>query len=433
MKKVPVEIKTLVGAIISLPVAWGVFGWGVPQLGNGELSGKGCSIALSQTPVRNIAQTLPPVSPNAQKPLPLLPVSKSPFGCCEPNTSCWDEVLWGEGEQPGDKQSLIKSIDYSLRYLSTPRATEDYQDYLVGGITRERVVKSLQRFRQLLLNTKSAQELKQAVEREFVFYKSVGKDGNGNVLFTAYYEPVYVASRVQTPEFRYPLYKRPPDLDAWPRPHPTRLQLEGADGLQGSKGKLRGLELFWFRDRIEPFMIQIQGSARLKLTDGKTTTVAYDGGIAQNYVSIGRELGKDGKLPLAAITMPLILEYFEKYPAEMNVYLPRNPSFVFFKDSYGAPAQGSVGVPVTANRSIATDKSLMPPGALALIRASFPFPKGNRELEHRIVSRYVLDQDTGGAIKGAGRVDYFVGTGDIAGDRAGVTVSNGQLYYLLLK
>ncbi len=81
----------------------------------------------------------------------------------------------------------------------------------------------------------------------------------------------------------------------------------------------------------------------------------------------------------------------------------------------------------------ATDKSLMPPGALALIRAPFPFANQNGELEHRTVSRYVLDQDTGGAIKGAGRVDYFLGTGEIAGDRAGVTVSNGQLFYLLLK
>ena len=97
------------------------------------------------------------------------------------------------------------------------------------------------------------------------------------------------------------------------------------------------------------------------------------------------------------------------------------------------PAQGSINVPLTAERSIATDKSLMPPGALALIRAAIPFADANGKMEHRIVSRYVLDQDTGGAIKGAGRVDYFLGTGKLAGDRAGVTVSNGHLYYLLLK
>jgi membrane-bound lytic murein transglycosylase A len=94
---------------------------------------------------------------------------------------------------------------------------------------------------------------------------------------------------------------------------------------------------------------------------------------------------------------------------------------------------GSIHVPLTAERSIATDKSLMPPGALALIYGNFPFVNANGQMEHRTVTRYVLDQDTGGAIKGAGRVDYFLGSGKVAGDRAGVTVSNGQLYYLLLK
>lgn len=130
--------------------------------------------------------------------------------------------------------------------------------------------------------------------------------------------------------------------------------------------------------------------------------------------------------------MPIILDYFQKHPQDLNIYIPRDRSFVFFQENHGNPAQGSINVPVTAERSIATDKSLMPPGALALIRASFPFANANG-IEHRIVSRYVLDQDTGGVIKGAGRVDYFLGTGKVAGDRAGVTVSNGQLFYLLLK
>jgi membrane-bound lytic murein transglycosylase A len=90
-------------------------------------------------------------------------------------------------------------------------------------------------------------------------------------------------------------------------------------------------------------------------------------------------------------------------------------------------------VPVTAERSIATDKSVMPPGALALINTSLPYPASGGKLEYRTVNRYVLDQDTGSAIKGPGRVDYFMGSGKLAGDRAGVTGGNGSLYYLLLK
>jgi membrane-bound lytic murein transglycosylase A len=251
----------------------------------------------------------------------------------------------------------------------------------------------------------------------------VGRDNQGTVLFTAYYEPLYLASRQRTKEFIYPAYRAPYNLGSWAKPHPTRLELEGADGLQGSKGKLQGLELFWFKDRLEPYMIQIQGSGRLKLTDGTETTIGYAGNTAYNYTSLGRSLVEDGKFPLEGLNMPKILDYFRKYPQDLNVYIPRDRSFVFFNETHGRPAQGSISVPVTPERSIATDKSLMPPGALALIRAPFPYINNSKKVEYRLVSRYVLDQDTGGAIKGPGRVDYFLGTGKDAGERAGLTVS----------
>jgi membrane-bound lytic murein transglycosylase A len=303
----------------------------------------------------------------------------------------------------------------------------------VEGITRDRVIQSLKRFRELLVKSHSAAELNAAIAREFVFYQSVGSDNKGTVLFTAYYEPLYAASRVPTKEYRYPIYRLPPDFDAWEKPQPTRLDLEGADGLQGGNGRLHSLELFWLRDRLEAYIMQIEGSARLQFPDGTQTTVGYAGSTAYEYKSIGKELANDGKLPLEGMTMPIILDYFHKHPEELNTYIPRDPSFVFFQENHGAPAQGSIQVPLTAERSIATDKSLMPPGALALIHTSIPFVKKSGEMEQRVVSRYVLDQDTGGAIKGAGRVDYFLGTGKVAGDRAGMTVSNGNLYYLLLK
>lgn len=367
------------------------------------------------------------------KNLPVL-VQRLPVGCCEKDASCLDARIYGgEQEEIADKKALIKSIDQSLKYLKTRRAAAAYQRYKISGITRDRVYRSLQRFRQLVLSTNSPQELQKAIEKEFVYYQSIGRDSQGTVLFTAYYEPLYLASRKPTKEFKYPVYRLPPDLKSWTRPHPTRLELEGADGLQGSQGKLKGLELFWFKDRFEPYIIQIQGSARLKLADGTVTSIGYAGNTAHNYKSLGRTLVEAGKLPENGVTMPTIFEYFQKNPQDLNVYLPRNNSFVFFRETYGRSAHGSVGVPLTPERSIATDKSLMPPGALALIRAPFPFVNNNGELENRTVSRFVLDQDTGGAIKGAGRVDYYLGTGDIAGDRAGVTVSNGQLFYLLLK
>jgi membrane-bound lytic murein transglycosylase A len=355
------------------------------------------------------------------------------FRSCQSQNLGVDDLVWGDTSQPGDKEALLRAIDYSLRYLLSPDAAAAYRAYPVAGITRDRVFRSLLRFRQLLEHSSSPAQLEAAVKREFVFYQSVGRDDLGTVLFTAYYEPVYTASRVPTAEYRYPIYRRPPDLSSWRKPHPTRKELEGEDGLQGSKGRLRGLELFWLRDRLEAYLAQIEGSARLVLTDGTQTTVGYADNTAYSYTSIGRELARDGKLPLEGMTLPVILQYFSEHPSELNKYLPRDKSFVFFQENHGAPAQGSINVPLTASRSIATDKSLMPPGALALIHAPIPFQNAKGAMEHRTISRYVLDQDTGGAIKGPGRVDYFLGTGKVAGERAGVTVANGQLYYLLLK
>ena len=357
---------------------------------------------------------------------------KQDVTCCQPSLGL-DEQIWEKSGQLGDRQALLASIDHSLRYLETGDAVAAYQRYPVPAITRERVVRSLERFRQLVLTSYSPQELQAAVRREFVFYQSVGKDGKGNVFFTAYYEPVYPASRVQTAEYRYPIYQLPADFAIWHHPHPTRAQLEGKDGMLGVKSPLRGLELVWLRDRLESFLVHIEGSARLQLTDGTEMTVGYAGKTEYPYTSVGRELAKDGKLPLKGLTLPTMIRYFDQHPSELSSYLPRVRGFVFFKQTYGAPAMGSINVPVTAERSIATDKSLMPPGALALIHTQIPFYNATGRMQYRNVSRYVLDQDTGTAIKGPGRVDYFMGSGKPAGDRAGVTGGNGQLYYLLLR
>ena len=344
-----------------------------------------------------------------------------------------DEQLWAKLNKKGDRTALLRSINHSLRYLNTPKAVADYQNHQVPGVTLERVRRSLIRFRQLLRQTKTPAQLQAAVKQEFTFYQSVGNDGKGSVLFTGYYQPIHQASRTRTAEYRYPLYKLPANIANWSTPHPTRAELEGEDGLQGDRTKLKGLELVWLRDRLEAFLVQVQGSAQLQLTDGSMMTVGFAGATDHTYSSLGKELIKDGKIPQEGVTLPIILKYFQGNPEELNTYIPRNRRIVFFKNTNGAPAMGSINVPVTADRSIATDKSIMPPGALALIHAEIPYPNVKGEMEQRLVSRYVLDQDTGSAIKGAGRVDYFMGTGKVAGDRSAVTVGKGQLYYLLLK
>ncbi|MBC6430186.1 murein transglycosylase [Nostoc sp. HG1] len=396
--------------------------------------------AVAQVP--NFLPLPVPITPNLPpQPVPITPEITPPLKPIAIGTDCrfqqtclgWDEQIWGQRGKIGDRNALLASIDNSLVYLTKKEAIAAYQNYPMKEITLDRVQRSLLRFRQLVISSQSAAQLQAAVSREFVFYQSVGNDGRGTVKFTAYYEPVYTASRVRTAIYKYPLYRLPADFSQWRKPHPKRIDLEGKDGLKGNKSKLRGLELLWFRDRLDAYMVHIQGSAQIKLTNGKTTSVGYAGGTDYPWTSIGKELAKDGKLPLSGLTMPRLTAFFRQKPRELSNYLPRWERFIFFQETSGRPATGSIHVAVTAERSIATDKSLMPPGALALIYNSFPYPASGGKLERRTVSRFVLDQDTGSAIKGPGRVDYFMGSGKLAGDRAGITGGNGSLYYLLLK
>ena len=335
---------------------------------------------------------------------------------------------WNESQ----RQALVRAVDRSLYYLSTPKAVASYRQKADTEFNLGRVRRSLLRFKELLLTAESPKALEQAVKAEFAFYQSVGNNRRGKVEFTGYFEPTYTASRVRTARYRYPLYRKPASFKRWTRPHPTRAQLEGKDGL-ASKSILQGHELVWLSDRLEAFLVQVQGSARLKMTDGSTMTVGYNGTTNYPYVSIGGELVKDGVFAKDELTLPKLLDYFAANPRKLDKYLPRNNRFIFFRETAGQPPTGSLGVPVTSDRSIATDKSLMPPGALALIVAPIPDVEPTGEIATRVVSRYVLDQDTGSAIKGAGRVDVFLGSGEVAGERAGRLNGTGNLFYLLLK
>jgi membrane-bound lytic murein transglycosylase A len=389
------------------------------------------NLPLRLTPLpdhADIAQASPKALPTSST----SPASSSAPCCIEPPNG----DLVGLDEQllaaNGDRKAMLESIDNSLRYLATPGAAKVYSTYQVPGINQDRVKRSLVRFRQIVAQSKSPNQLRDAVKKEFVFYQAIGKDNKGGVKFTGYYEPIYQASLVPTKEFKYPLYRQPANFEAWPKPHPTRVQLEGIDGLQASKGPLAGTEILYMKDRFEVILVQIQGSAKFNLPDGKTTTVGFNGGTDFAYNSIGRMLADDKKVQQSQLTLPGIIKYFRDNPKELDVYIPRYNRFVFMKNTNNSKPMGSINVPVTPDRSIATDKSLMPPGALALVHTSLPFIKGQK-IQQRLVSRYVLDQDTGSAITGPGRVDYFMGVGKEAGDRAGVTGGNGQLYYLLLK
>ncbi|PZQ97695.1 MAG: murein transglycosylase [Cereibacter sphaeroides] len=243
--------------------------------------------------------------------------------------------------------------------------------------------------------------------------------GSPPALFTGYYEPELAGSPVRTPRFAYPIYRRPPEMsdDA---PWLSRQEIEGAGMLQG-----RGLELAWLEDPVEAYFLQIQGSGRIRMPDGRVIRVGYAGKNNQPYRSIGQELIRRGLFEASEVSADVIQDWVRRYPAEGRALMNHNPSFVFFRKIGDlAPDKGPIGAmgrSITAMRSIAIDPAFVPLGAPVWVEK-------NGAGSFR---RLMIAQDTGGAIKGAQRADIFYGTGRDAGQRAGQIKDGGRMIVLL--
>lgn len=288
------------------------------------------------------------------------------------------------------------------------------------------------------------------IKDEFILYRSVGANGRGKVLFTGYYEPLLSCRRSHDGAFRYPLYKRPDDIieidlsqfgENFSRdrifgrlsnkkviPYYTRQEIDHNKALDN-----KGLEILWCSDPVDIYMLQVQGSGKADLGDGERVSVLYDGQNGRPYRSIGKHLIDIGAIPKDKMSMQAIREHLRTHPDELFTILNQNPSYVFFKIDKG-PAVGNIGAPLTPGRSIATDARLFPKGALGLIRAEKPvFTDDGSVKEWVPFTRFVLNQDTGGAIRGPGRVDLFWGEGAEAALAAGYMQQEGKLYFLLRK
>ena len=330
---------------------------------------------------------------------------------------------------------LRAAIDYSRSYLNKPSSKMFYP---VGEITHSRALESLDAFAELLDSGLRGGQLNQAIREKFDVYMSVGWDDNGTVLFTGYYTPIFNGSFKRTERFVYPLYKQPDDLvkgqtgeilgrrgsDGTITPYPPRYVIENS-------GMMRGDELAWLGDPFEVYIAHVQGSAKLRLPDGELTTIGYAANNGHEYTSVAKELVKDGKMPASGMSLSAMIDYFRKYKDQVSRYIRRNDRFVFFKKESGPPL-GCLNEPVTAYRSIATDKSIFPRASLAFISTTLPRPVGGTSVK-QFYSGWALDQDAGGAIRAPGRCDVYMGIGDMAGKLAGQTYQEGKLYYLFLK
>lgn len=270
--------------------------------------------------------------------------------------------------------------------------------------------------------TGTSQAAKQFFGSEFVPVQVFDNDESEG-LFTGYYEPQLKGSLRAHGRYTEPVYKRPSDLR---KPFLTRKEI--------NKGALsgRGLELAYVDDPVALFFLQIQGSGRIELDDGKVLRVGYHDQNGRDYYSIGRHLIDIGEMEREEVTAPLIKKWLRDHPDRMRDVMERNESYVFFRRLSGEDGPiGAQGIPVTPERSLAVDKRFISYGVPVWLETTLP------DIEERgeesLYRRLLVAQDTGGAIKGAVRGDVFFGHGDRAEKLAGHMKQPGRYYILIPK
>ncbi|MDD5330824.1 MAG: MltA domain-containing protein [Sulfuricella sp.] len=281
-------------------------------------------------------------------------------------------------------------------------------------------------------------------EQYFTPYQAANPDGATDGLITGYYEPLLHGSRTPSKRFRYPLYGVPDDLlivdlsSVYPELKSLRLRgrLEGrrvvpyysrAD-IDNGAAPLKGKELYWVDDAVELFFLQIQGSGKIALPGGETVHVGYADQNGLPYRSIGKVLVDRGDLPLEKASMQGIKDWGKRNQAKLPELLGVNASYVFFRDLPNdlAGPLGALGVPLTAERSIAVDARYIPLGAPVFLATTWPNSA-------KPLNRLMLAQDTGGAIRGPVRADFYWGFGQEAGKQAGSMKQSGKMWVLLPK
>jgi membrane-bound lytic murein transglycosylase A len=333
-----------------------------------------------------------------------------------------------------DPASLAAAVDASLRYFDRLPP-----DRVVGFGPATRTTAdmraALEDVEALLASPLAAGTLGAEIARRFDVYRATAEE----VLFTGYYLPTIAARATPDARFRIPIHARPTDLVTvalgdFGAPCACREQVVGR--VVGNKlgpyytraeidaGALGASPvLAWVEDAVGLFFLQIQGSGVLVYPDGRRRTIGFAASNGHPYVSIGKLLVDRKALPLEQASMDGIRAWIAAHPDEGARLLQENPRYVFFRELEGQPL-GSLGVPVTAGRTIATDPAVFPPGALGFVRVPAAGPS-------TALARFVVNQDTGAAIRGPGRVDVFFGAGADAAAAAGSLRSQGELYFLV--
>jgi membrane-bound lytic murein transglycosylase A len=348
-----------------------------------------------------------------------------------------------------DLESLDAAVEKSLQYYRRAAGSGPFRmdDDL---ITVRELRESLIALREIFRSGDTEAVKQDRIRETFDVYQSTGFDGKNTVLFTGYFESIMKGSLNKTEEYRYPVYKTPDDAitvnlgkfrDRYKNeqligrvkngelvPYYSRSEIEDQASLAG-----RNLELAWVGDRIDLFFLHTQGSGKIELTNGRLLQIGYAKSNGRPFQSVGRFLLDAGKISQQEISYQAIKRYLREHPDDLSEILGYNESFVFFRVVEQGPV-GSIGEILTPGRSIATDAAVFPRGSLALMRARKPIlDREGNALSWIPFSRFVVSQDAGGVIKGAGRVDLYCGSGGEAEMLAGSLKERGELYFLVKK
>ncbi|MBI5630892.1 MAG: MltA domain-containing protein [Elusimicrobia bacterium] len=355
------------------------------------------------------------------------------------------------------KNGLIKAARKTMAYLQTysgPKyiriGDRDYGAAILAD--------SIQALLDILNTAVSSGEINAQIRQTFDVYQSEGSDGAGKVVFSSYYQPVLAASLKKTGKYSYPLYRRPSDM--------VEVELGlfdkkyGGDALIGriegsgknkrvlpyfSRGEIdirkrlagRGLEIAWLKNKFDGLDLHIQGSGILQFPNGKEMLVKYAATNALPYNSVGLFLVKANVFGREEISHDKLRKYLREHPEVEDWLLAQNPRYTFFElaplPPDGEPF-GTIEQTLVPARSIAVDPAVIPLGALAFFATVSPqADKKGALLGQFANSRFALCMDTGGAIKGPGRVDIYAGHGPQASTTARYQWNEGKLYILVKK
>ena len=329
---------------------------------------------------------------------------------------------------------LQDSLDESISWFDKDSTLEWYPH---EGIDHARARASVVAMRELIIESEDSESFQEGLLEQFDVYESIGCDGEGTVLFTGYFSPVLDGKAQPTDSDDTPLFVRPHDLVTHPSTG-TPLGRRQADGVLASWPGRReiessdmfdGTELVWVEDPLSAYIAHVNGSAKIRMEDGTHMFVGYDGKTDGEYKGLGVSLVESGLADPTELSLPMVRRLYKRHPEKVSELILDNDCYVFFREYDGGTwPSGSLGFPVTTERTVATDKSVYPRGGVVLVDTTTNTFGGSRPF-----TQFMLDQDTGGAIRAPGRADLYMGTGSAAEILAGGQYAEGKLYYFFLK